>query len=172
MMFRRTVISLLPVLTIIGCTVNPGSAPTAQELIQSQADSLAKLKTLGKVEEKQYPPGKGYVVDLSGANITDEHLAALRGVGTVAELDLSGATITDEQFAKLMSGEYKLNNLFNLDISNTPITDAGLSTAQESNLLAKINVKGSKVTDAGVKELTRARKLKKLPFGLKFEIEK
>lgn len=168
---RHLMPGLVGVVLFIGCGVNPGSAPTAQELIQAQNESLSSFKERAKVEEKTYPLGKAFVVDMSGMTVTDEDLDYLRGIGSVAELDLSGATITDEQFTRIASGDCKLTTLFKLDVSDTPISDAGLKEAHGLPILANVNVKGSKVTDAGVKAFQQVRAKKKMPYGLKFKIE-
>src|SRR5262245_47239322 len=56
----------------------------------------------GTVKEKEYPPhGTGYVVNLSGARVTDETFRDLKGLKRLAELDLSKSSITDGQMDRL-----------------------------------------------------------------------
>jgi|GEM_PF-2234498 len=165
-------LSQMPFILLLGCGVNPGSAPTAQDMIAAQAAAVSTLNAKGTVEEKSYPLGKGYAVDLSRATITDEDLRHLKTLATVAELNLSGSTISDEQFAKLAWTEYRMNVLYKIDISETQISDAGLRDVADLNLLAEVKAKGSKISDAGVKAFKDARAGKKLPFGMKLKIER
>lgn len=161
---------------LLGCGINSGSAPSYAEYQASLENAKSSIAEKGKVEEKQYPPGKGLAVTLSGVTITDADIKSLRAMDDIAELDLSGATISDEQITQLVASStndgHPPSRLFRLNISDTPITDAGLKELSSLNFLSHLNLKGSKVTDAGVKAFEQAKSGKKMPFGLKLKIEK
>lgn len=172
----RIGVLVLPVAFLAGC-INSGSAPSLEDIREAQARAVQAVKDKGgTAETKNYPPGTGWVVSLSGATINDEDVEHLRAVGEIAELDLSGSTVTDRHLARLVeaepSGGRPAAMLFRLNLSNTQVTDAGLKELAVLNLLSDLNVKGSKVTEAGIKEFEGSRQGKKLPYGLKLKIQK
>ena len=121
---------------------------------QATATSLASSGA--KVQEKQYPIGKGYVVDLRGLTITDDLLREVKKLGNIAELDLSRSTITDDHL-KLMH-ELGLHTLLaKLDLSHTAVTSAGLDHLAGCIFLSELNLSGTKITPAAVSQFKKAR---------------
>ena len=172
---RPALSALLPALLLAGC-INSGSAPSLQDVQKQQSDAVAAIKAKGKIEEKTYPVGKGWVVGLSGATITDDDVEHLRSIDRLAELDLSRSTVTDDQLVQLVAaeanGQRKAATLHKLDLSGTGVSDAVLEELSGLKLLAELKLKGTKVTDAGVKNFELRKKVNPLPFGLKLKVEK
>ena len=70
----------------------------------------------------------------------------------VAELQISGSRITDAGLVHLKD----LIKLSHLNLSDTQITDAGLLHLKGLTKLERLNLKDTKVTDSGVAELQKA----------------
>ena len=109
----------LTVLTLAGCGLfgpdpdGPGSLAAVAKAGKSAQDALTGAGA--KLEQKQYPPGMGWAVDLSGAEVTDETFEALRKLGYVAELNLNGSKVTDAHM-KHLNGEGVGSVLINLNL--------------------------------------------------------
>lgn len=122
-------------------------------------DSLNTLRAQGaKVESKKYPQnpryGNGYVVNLSGLQITDDTFQKLKGLQKVSELDLSKSSISDDQMDKLNE---VIPLILKLDLSNTAVTEAGLEKLTKLNFCFKLILTGSKVTPAGAERFRQQR---------------
>jgi hypothetical protein len=145
---------LVPFLFAVGCK-GDGLSDLQRELNKEQDCANALREQGGKVEEKSYPPyGMGYVVNLSGVQITDatfKHLACLK---RVAELDLSKSSITDEQMQRLNEVPAYI---LRLDLSHTAVTDAGLAKMTHLYALTTLNLAGTTATPAGVQRLQDRR---------------
>jgi hypothetical protein len=127
-----------------------------QRDLNKEQDCVNALREQGAtIEEKKYPPyGNGFVVNLSGAQITDttfKHLACLK---RVADLNLSKSSITDAQMAQLNDVPCYLTKL---DLSNTTVTDEGLDKMTHLYVLMNLNLAGTKVTPEAVKRLQTRR---------------
>ncbi len=97
----------------------------------------------------------GWLIDLSGAEITDELITSITEVAqkdAVFQLILSKSKITDSQLAKLDAGKV-LQKTFDLNLSDTAITDAGLDKLSNFHCIETLNLKGSKATQAGATRL-------------------
>src|SRR5205085_9812899 len=119
----------LLLLAASGCK-GDGLSDYEREQKKKEAAASAIESAGGKVTTKHYDfgPGRagdGKVVDLHGANVSDDIFANMKLIGPVAELDLSGSTVTDGQLAKLNEKDVG-TLLVRLDLSNTAVTDAGL----------------------------------------------
>jgi uncharacterized protein YjbI with pentapeptide repeats len=146
--------ALLSLAMLAGC-----SRPTqslAERAKQQETDFVGSLQAQGAtVQEKSYPPhGVGYVVNLSGATLTDDTFRDLKGLKRLAELDLSRSSLTDAQMDQLNEVS---NLLVRLDLSNTAITDAGLEKLKRVYVLFNLNAAGTKVTPAGVARFQKQR---------------
>ena len=121
---------------------------------EGAATSLASSGA--KFEEKQYPVGKGWVVNLSRLTISDELLRDVKRLGNIAELDMSRSTVTDDHL-RLMH-ELELHNLLaKLDLSNTAVTNAALEQLDGCIFLSELNLTGTKVTRGAVEQFKKAR---------------
>jgi hypothetical protein len=121
-----------------------------------ETDFVTSLqKQGGTVTEKSYPPhGDGYVVNLSGAKITDETFRDLKGLKRLAELDLSKSSVADGQMDQLNEvAKY----LVRLDLSHTAVTDAGIEKLANTYVLFNLNLAGTKITAAGVARFQKLR---------------
>jgi hypothetical protein len=88
---------------------------------------------------------------------TDEKLAALTPFkDQVAQLDLGRTSITDAGL-KTIGG---LTRLVHLDLRQTKVTDAGLESLTGLKNLRTLNLYGTEITDAGVKSLSAIKTLK------------
>ena len=68
------------------------------------------------------------VLDLNGANVTDESLRYLQGLDQLEKLNISFTYVTDEGIRHVMS----LRNLRELDLSYTNCSDDGVKTLRQS----------------------------------------
>src|SRR5690606_22518267 len=102
-----------------------------------------------------YPLGSAWTIDLSGQEIDDEVLEALRGLDRIAELNLSNTKLTDAQLEQIAQPEIG-GVLTEVDLSGTEVGDAGLNHLT-SGFLTRLNLKGTKVTDAGVRQWQQQR---------------
>jgi hypothetical protein len=121
-----------------------------------ETDFVSSLqKQGGTVKEKDYPPyGTGYVVNLSGARLTDDTFKDLKGLKRLADLDLSKSSIRDDQMEQLNE---VANLLVNLNLSDTAVTDAGLAKLTHTYVLFNLNLVGTKATPAGVAHFQKLR---------------
>jgi mono/diheme cytochrome c family protein len=89
----------------------------------------------------------------------DEKLSMLAPLANqIVELDLAKTQVTDAGLEQLAS----MKQLKELHLENTAITDAGLAKLATLLELEYLNLYGTKVTDAGLKSLGVLTKLKKL----------
>ena len=139
-----------------GCSKGDGKSDYDRMMESKQATATSLASSGAKVQEKQYPIGKGYVVDLRGLTITDDLLREVKKLGNIAELDLSRSTITDDHL-KLMH-ELGLHTLLaKLDLSHTAVTSAGLDHLAGCIFLSELNLSGTKITPAAVSQFKKAR---------------
>lgn len=170
---RAFKLPLLPFTGIVAAIVLSGCGPgegvgALQRAKQEQEDAQAAIVTKGgNAIRRNYGRGEGWAVDLSSAAVDDDTLAQLDELQTITELNLSGAAITDEQMKSLASRP-ATGPLLKLDISNTPVTDAGLLAFAELPLIFQITVTGSKVSPAGIESFRQKHPRNKL--GMATEI--
>jgi hypothetical protein len=137
-----------------GCK-GDGLSDLQRELNKEQDCADALRQQGATIEEKSFPPyGMGYVVNLSGAQITDRTFKHLGCLQRVAELDLSKSSITDAQMERLNEVHAYL---VKLDLSHTAVTDAGLDKMTHLYVLLNLNLAGTKVTQAAVNRLQERR---------------
>ncbi len=147
-------LSFLLLAVLSGCK---GDGLTDYEREQKKKEeNVNSLHNQGaKISEKRYPPhGTGYVVDLSGAQLSDSIFQKLKDLKRVAELDLSKSSLTDDQMGQLNDVAYLL---VKLDLRNTAVTDAGLEKLTNLNVCFNLYLAGTKVTQAGVENFKKQR---------------
>lgn len=97
----------------------------------------------------------GWMIDLSGATLSEKLITEMIEVAQndpVFDLNLSNTSITDEQLAELDAGNV-LQKTVILNLSQTPITDAGLDSLSNFYCLMSLNLKGSKATQEGARRM-------------------
>jgi len=160
---------LLTAFGALGCD-NSGGLSHLEQMKKAQQEAAESIKEKGgKADEKSYPQGEAWAVDLSGMAIDDDVIDYLLKLSRVTELNLSKSTITDAQIASLVT-EVPMHTLIKLDVSNTEISDAGLLELPKLQLIYEINVKGSKITPAGLEQYKKARP--KHPMKLPLKVTK
>ena len=88
---------------------------------------------------------------------TDEKLAVLLPIKeNIAQLDLGRTKITDAGLKTVA----QLPRLAQLDLRQTSVTDAGLEALTKLKNLQSLNLYGTQVTDAGLKQLAAVKSLK------------
>lgn len=85
-------------------------------------------------------------IDLSGASITDAHLAHLAKLGGLTWLGLNGTPIGDAGLAHLAG----LRALKTLLLGGTRVTDAGLKSLAGLAALEELNLESTAISDAGL----------------------
>jgi hypothetical protein len=118
------------------------------------ADSLAQAGA--KVQEKQYPVGKGWAVDLRGLTVTEDLLKQVKQLGIISEMDLGRSTVNDALLGKMKELEL-LTLLARLDLSHTAVTDAGLDRLDGFIFLSHLDLTGTGVTPAAVDRFKQRR---------------
>jgi hypothetical protein len=139
-----------------------------QQEQEKKEEAMNSLREQGAtITTKTYPSiGNGYVIDLKGAQITDQTFQNMKELKRVTELDLSKSSLTDDQMDQLNDVAYACTSL---DLSNTAVTDAGLEKLTNLKVCIYLNLSRTKVTRAAVqrfeKEHSTPRKFRnvKLP---------
>lgn len=144
---RLTVLLTLLLLSALpGCKKDPlGDSEREQKKKEEVISALREQG--GTVTPKNYPShGNGYVVNLSGAQLSDGTFQNLKDLQLVTELDLSKSSLTDEQMEQLNQAT---SVLLKLNLSNTKVTDAGLEKLTNLKMCMDLNLVGTQVTPAG-----------------------
>jgi tetratricopeptide (TPR) repeat protein len=111
-----------------------------------QAAQLVRLTRTGRWLWNTVGRGQDFTGILHGEGVRNRDLAELAGIEVVTFLNLSNCPVTDAGLAALGH----LTRLKNLNLSGTKITDAGLSHLKGLPSLEKLDVDGTAVTDAGL----------------------
>jgi hypothetical protein len=150
------IIALSLLVPLLGCGLG-GSSNEFEETQAARANVAQTLKDQGiTAEEKSFPQGKAWAVDLSGKTISEEMLRQVDELGNICELNLSKSTFGDEHmkvFNELAMGVVALK----LDFSGTALTDAGFKQLDNLRFLSEMDLSGTKVTAAAVKEFKTKR---------------
>jgi hypothetical protein len=138
-----------------GCGKKDGPSDY-DKLVASKQGAGDVLKAAGaKLQEKKYPIGTAWSVDLQGVQITNEILQNIKQLGNVSELNLSKSSITDEQLGVMYDlGLFTLLNRF--DLSSTGITDSGMEKMKGFIFLSHLNLVGTKVTPAAAERFRQS----------------
>ena len=109
-----------------------------------------------KFEDKQYPQGHAWSVDLTGAELSAETFEKLKHCGYVSELNFSGTSLDDELLAELDDVQIT-GVLVQLNLSGTQVTDAGIGELKTFGLLMAMDLTGTQVTPAGIEAFKKNR---------------
>jgi hypothetical protein len=147
---------LAAVLALAGCGPRDGLSDY-ERMKQGQQNAGDSLTAQGaKLQQKDYPQGSAWAVNLGGMTITDDLLKQVKQLGRVTELDLNKSTVTDAHLALI--NELGLGTLLlKLDLSHTAVTDAGFEKLENLVLLTDLNLTGTKVTHAAVERFKKNR---------------
>jgi hypothetical protein len=146
---------LLAALVLSGCQKDGPS--DFERMRQAQDNAADSLKGQGaKVKQMDYPQGRAWSVNLSGATISDNLLREVKQLGKITELDLSKSTVTDDHLG-LINDLGLSTLLLKLDLSQTAVTDAGFEKLVNLALLSDLNLVGTKVTPAAVERFKQNR---------------
>ena len=140
-----------------------------KERIATMKAKRARLAASLKSVNAKYAGSLNYIskdsTDLSFSAVSyrkefsDESLNILKeAANDITELDLSATAITDDSAFTL--GEFA--NLTSLKLNQTSITDSALPELQKLNQLQVLNLHSTGVTDAGIKNLEPMSSLKKV----------
>src|SRR5207249_1913533 len=147
------------------------AAPEVRLLhLLSQAQARAGKRPRG--------PSDVLSLDLSGTEVTEAGLEKLRDFNNLQTLTLSPGRVTDGVLRTLREVEllHALSRtlaregrrptdaaeVVSLDLSGTPVTDAGLKELKNLTKLEWLSLAGTRVTSAGLKELKELKGLKEL----------
>tara|TARA_R110002096_G_scaffold435701_2_gene662183 strand:+ start:3395 stop:4342 length:948 start_codon:yes stop_codon:yes gene_type:complete len=90
-------------------------------------------------------------------NTTDEHVAAMGSIGqNIAQIDLSRTQVTDAGLKYL--GE--MPRLTRLDLHSTKVTDSGIKELASLKNLTYLNLYDTEVSDAALSEIAKIKSLK------------
>jgi hypothetical protein len=143
-------------LALAGCGKSDGLSDNDRRLLAIKTGAEGLRAQGAKLQEKQYPVGTGWAVDLRGLTVTDDLLRQVKQVGNIAELDLANTGVTDDHL-KLMHEIGLHLFLARLDLSHTAVTDATLDHLDGCLFLMELNLTGTKVTPASVERFKRSR---------------
>lgn len=145
------------VLTLAICLlfVVPTSTVFADE-----AEAIAAIEKLGGTVRQiaQDSDDKEAAFHLSGKELNDDGLAAIKEVENLIWLNLANTKITDAGLKHLA----EMKTLTRLHLEKTQIGDAGLEHLKGLENLEYLNLYGTQVSDAGLAQLKGLPKLKKL----------
>jgi hypothetical protein len=154
----------LLVLAVVGCGDKPGPEKNEQPAVKDELSAAKAVEKLGgQVRMDANRPGKLVRdVDLSDKPITDaqlkELMKELKELDNLEELRLENTQVTDTGLKELKD----LKSLLTLALFGTKVTDAGLKEVNKIKSLRWLGLEGTKVTDAGLKELKELQNLKTL----------
>jgi hypothetical protein len=143
-----------------GAPAKPGAAPepvavTAAVSVEVKRQHVDFYKAL----EEGVKPAKD--ADLKAAKAAGAQVTTLTATSPLLRADfLTGVSAcTDEKLSALLP---LAENLAQLDLGRTAITDAGLATVAKFPRLARLDLRGTKITDKGLESLTGLKKLQTL----------
>lgn len=136
-------------------------------------DIVPALRTLHRLE------GVTLEVELEGAGVGNEALAALDGLATLQQLRLTATGVTDEGLARLKAlkglthlGIYEtritgvgfcnpggLSGLCDLSLNGTPVTDEGLARVGQLTGLRTLSLQDTEISDVGLAHLAGLQRL-------------
>ena len=128
--------------------------------VADEAEAIAAIEKLGGTVRQiaQDSEDKEAAFHLSGKELTDDDLAAIKEVSNLVWLNLANTKISDAGL-KHLSG---IKSLTRLHLEKTQIGDAGLAHLKGLENLEYLNLYGTQVSDAGLDHLKELPRLKKL----------
>lgn len=137
-----------------------GGPPPLPQVAAADPAALDKLRAAGA---RALPLAQGVnLLDVgfnSGSDVADAQLANLTPIAQqVYELNLAGSKITDAGLAQVAS----LTNLRRLHLEKTAVTDAGLAHVKGLANLEYLNLYSTPITDAGLAHLAGLKNLRNL----------
>lgn len=125
-----------------------------------EADAIAAIEKMGGTVRQiaQDSDDKEAAFHLSGKDLNDEGLAAVKEIENLIWLNLANTKITDAGL-KHLSG---MTSLTRLHLEKTQIGDAGLAHLKGLDKLEYLNLYGTHVSDAGLDHLKALPNLKKV----------
>lgn len=125
-----------------------------------EGEAIAAIEKLGGTVRQiaQDSDDKEAAFHLSGKDLTDDGLAAIKEVDDLIWLNLANTKITDAGLKHLA----EMKSLTRLHLEKTQIGDSGLEHLKTLENLEYLNLYGTQVSDAGLAHLKELPKLKKL----------
>ena len=125
-----------------------------------EAEAIAAIEKLGGTVRQiaQDSEDKEAAFHLSGKDLTDDGLGAVKEIENLIWLNLANTKVTDAGL-KHISG---IKSLTRLHLEKTQIGDAGLEHLKGLEKLEYLNLYGTQVSDAGLEHLKALPNLKKL----------
>lgn len=147
------------VLVVLGLALMAGCAEKKRGSNPEQAQAILEIEKAGaNVAFDVQSPEKPVLVFFSAGRANDGDLNWLEKLPELQRLNLSDSPITDAGLAHLKG----LAQLEELDLSGTKVTDVGLKHLKGLTKLQEVNLSRTKVTAAGVSELQQAAPRAKL----------
>lgn len=100
-------------------------------------------------------------VVMSELSIEDATLSVLRGAENIFQLNVASTQITDQSAATIAT----MPNLISLNLARCKISDKGLAALKPLARLQKLNLVGTNVTDAGLNQLQSFGALREVSVG-------
>jgi Leucine-rich repeat (LRR) protein len=167
--------AMFAVLVVAGVIIIIKNKDGSETKIEVPDDSTVTIKdktgkTITKVEPKkplvvmdvnrkaaEWVIAQGGFVQIDGKDI--KAVADLpKGPFMLAQVNLSGTPVTDAGLVHLK----ELKNLTRLNLARTQVTDAGLAHLKELKSLTSLNLNDTQLTDAGLVHLKELKNLKEL----------
>ena len=139
-----------------GCNSKEG--PTEEEnkkAKEQQTAMLAFIKKCGRFDSPAKDQSIGWVLDVTGCEITDEQIGGLRSLTFLDRIILENSTISDQQLRSLAD----LINLTSIDLTGTDITAVGLSYFNELPNIKWMDLSRTQISDAALYEVIKFKKL-------------
>lgn len=138
---------------VSGCGLSGGGKSEFEKYQQKENGFIQAVSAAGGKAAKEthtmFGVSKmGWVIDLSGAQITDALIAQIIEAAKfdpIFGMNFSNSKLTNAQLAKLDAGK-ALERTVQLDLSETAITSEGLDRLSDLLWISVLNLKGSKVT--------------------------
>lgn len=147
-------------LKMLACFLSCGLFLSATVAVADEADAIAAIEKLGGTVRQiaQNSEDKEAAFHLSGKELTDADLGALKEIDNLIWLNLANTKITDDGLKHLAD----MKGLTRLHLEKTQVGDAGLAHLKGLEKLEYLNLYGTQVSDAGLDHLKALPGLKKL----------
>ena len=142
----------------VSCLVSVLTATS--HTLADEAEAIATIEKLGGTVRQiaQDSEDKEAAFHLSGKELTDDQLAAVKEIKNLIWLNIANTKVTDTGLKHLAD----IKSLTRLHLEKTQVGDVGLAHLKALENLEYLNLYGTQVTDAGLEHLKDLPKLKKL----------